>query len=114
MRADDVSEMFARHAGNLANEPRLLVQLHPVARRLGAVATCGHVAPAAPAILGLVLKHAAATRIGAAPHSQQFTQDECVRRAFDNIDQKARECVSDGNEGAGVAAITLYLYPTSA
>ncbi len=90
------------------------MQLHSMSRRLGAIATGRHVAPAAPAVLRLVLKDASAAGIGTATHAREFGKDERVGRAFDNRDEETGEGVADGDEGPHKAAICLELQPPSA
>jgi hypothetical protein len=85
------------------------VQLHPVAGRLRPVSTSSHVAPAASTILCLILKHASAPRVGAAPHAWELAENERVGGALDDRDEETGEGIADGHEGAGEAAVAAQL-----
>src|SRR5947208_2169387 len=84
--------------------PRPL-QLHPMPRRLCSIATGGHVAPAARAVLRLVLKDAPATGIGTAADAYELAEDECISRALDDRNEEAREGIADRDERAYEAAV---------
>src|SRR5258708_12827012 len=83
------------------------MQLHPVPRGLRPVAAGCHVAPAAAAILRLVLKHPPASRIGTPAHAHQLAEDERIGRAFDDGDQNTGERIADGHEGADEPSAAL-------
>jgi len=83
-----------------------------MARRLGAIAARGHIAPTPPSVLRSVVEHAIAAHVRAATHARHLTEEQRVGGRFDNRDHQSRECVTDGNESASVCAIVPTLDAT--
>lgn len=72
---------------------------------LGAIATCGHVAPPPPTVLRAVEKHAPTSRIAAGAHATEFTRDERVGRVIDDWCHQRGERVAPRDEVARVDAL---------
>src|SRR6185503_8371055 len=81
------------------------LELLPMARGLGAITARGHVAPAAAAVLRVVVEDALAARIGAAANARQLAEDECISGRFDDGNDEARECIANRNERANERAV---------
>jgi len=79
-------------------------------RGFGPVSTGRHVAPAAASIFRIVEKHALAPLVGAAAHARELTENERVRRGFDDGDDEACEGVTDGNERANERTVGAQVY----
>jgi hypothetical protein len=78
-------------------------------RGLRAVPAGRHVAPAPATVLRLVLEHAPAPRIGAAPHASELIEDERVGGALDDGDEQTGERVAHGYERTREGAVGAQL-----
>src|SRR6185503_16449664 len=86
------------------------LELLPMARGLGAITARGHVAPAAAAVLRVVVEDTLAARIGAAANARQLAEDECISGRFDDRNDEARECIANRNERANERAVGSQLH----
>lgn len=80
-----------------------------MARRLGAVAARGHVAPAATSVLRRILEHAPAAWVGAPSHPRQLVEDERVGGTVDDGNEQAGERVAHGDECTSEGAVRAEL-----
>jgi hypothetical protein len=73
--------------------------------RFGAIATGRHIAPAAPPIFRPIVENTGAPRVGASPHPWQFTENERIRRGFDDRNHQPSEGIADWNERPRIRAV---------
>ena len=83
----------------------MLLDLFPVARGFGAVATRGHVAPPPPAVLRIVEEDALTALVGAPAHTWQFAKDERIGCRLDDGNDQASERVADRQTGEVLAVL---------
>jgi hypothetical protein len=80
-------------------------ELFAMTGRLGAIAARRHVAPPAPAVLGVIVENALAAWVGATAHARQLSEDERVRGGFDDWNDETREGVSHWHKRADECAV---------